>query len=141
MIEITPDIFLDEMEMKFTFIRSPGPGGQNVNKVATGVQMRFNVVDSASLPEAVRKRLLALLGKKLTLTGELVIRATQYRTQNRNKQAAISRLVSLIQQAAVPPKKRKKTKPTLASKERRLEKKKLHAKNKSLRQKNPKSDH
>ncbi|MBN9287226.1 MAG: aminoacyl-tRNA hydrolase [Gammaproteobacteria bacterium 39-13] len=141
MIEITPDIFLDEIEMKFTFIRSPGPGGQNVNKVATGVQMRFNVVDSPSLPEAVRKRLLALLGKKLTLAGELVIRATQYRTQNRNKQAAISRLVLLIQQAAVPPKKRKKTKPTLASKERRLEKKKLHAKNKSLRQKNPKGDH
>ncbi len=133
MIEIAPTIMIPNSEVKFTFIRAPGPGGQNVNKVATGVQLRFNVKDSLSLPEAVKSRLLKLLGKKLTLSGDLIIKASRYRTQNRNKLDAIERLQAIIKQAVTPPKKRKKTKPSLASKERRLEKKKLHSKIKSSR--------
>jgi ribosome-associated protein len=116
-----------------TFVRSPGPGGQNVNKTATAAQLRFNIVNSPSLPEDMRTRLLALIGKKLTLQGDLIIKASRYRTQERNKQDALDRLEALLQRAAIPPKKRKKTKATFASTQRRLASKKLHAKNKSLR--------
>lgn len=137
MIEIRPKIFLDDSEIKFTFIRSPGPGGQNVNKVASGVQLRFDVIHSTSLPDPVRSRLLTLLENKITLQGELIIKATRYRTQERNKQDALDRLIYFIQQAAIIPKKRKKTKPTFASTQLRLEKKKLHSKTKSLRRVKP----
>lgn len=132
MIEITRNIFLNEAEISYTFIRSPGPGGQNVNKLATAVQLRFNVMKS-SLPQAVRERLLALAGNKITQQGDLIIKAVRYRTQERNKLDALARLQELIKHAAIAPKKRKKTKPTLASKQRRLSKKKLHSKTKFLR--------
>ncbi len=126
-------IVIKKSEIKFTFISAPGPGGQNVNKLATAAQLRFNVVRSSSLSEEVRTRLLALLGKKITAQGELIIKASRYRTQERNKQDALDRLQVLLKRAAIPPKKRRKTKPTLASIQGRLTKKKLHAKNKSLR--------
>lgn len=125
MIEITQHIFLNSAEIKMTFINSPGPGGQNVNKVATGVLLRFDVLNSRSLPEDVRERLIALLGKRLTVSGELIIKATRFRTQERNKQDAINRLCEQIKRALIPPKKRKKTKPTFSSKQRRLDKKEI----------------
>lgn len=133
MIEITKQIFLTLSEIKFSFIASPGPGGQNVNKVATAVQLRFDVVHSSSLPEEVRARLINLLGNRLTKEGELIIHANRHRTQNRNKQDALDRLCQLIKRASIPPKKRKKTKPTFASKQRRLDTKKLQGKKKALR--------
>lgn len=133
MIKITPNIFLDESEIEFIFVRAPGPGGQNVNKVATAVQLRFDAMHSPSLPENIRTRLLALAGKKITTAGELIIKASRYRTQERNKQDALDRLQELLIHAATPAKKRKKTKPSFASKQRRLEKKKLRGKIKSLR--------
>lgn len=126
-------ILVDAREITFSFIRSPGPGGQNVNKVASAVLLRFNVKHSPSLSESLRQRLLSLLEKNLTRSGDLLIKATRYRSQERNKQDALDRLQTLLNRASIIPKKRRKTKPTLASKERRLSTKKLHAKNKSLR--------
>lgn len=125
--------FYDPLEIKYHYIRSPGPGGQNVNKVATAVQLRFNIKKSTSLKEEVRTRLVSLAGNKLTSKGEIVIKATRYRTQERNKQDAINRLNALLKRASVPPKKRKKTRPTLAAIERRLMEKKLQGQRKSLR--------
>lgn len=133
MIVITSTLSIDDSELKLTFIRAPGPGGQNVNKVATAVQLRFDVKHSPSLPEDVRIRLLSVLKSKLTLQGDLIIKASRYRSQERNKQDAIERFTELLKHAAIKPKKRKKTRPTLASKERHLVSKKHHAKNKSLR--------
>src|SRR3989338_680480 len=128
MIKITSTIFLNDSEIELAFIRAPGPGGQNVNKIATAVQLRFNVMHSPSLSDDVRTRLLSLIGNKITTQGEIIIKANRYRTQERNKHDALARLRELIQRAAIPPKKRKKTQPSLASVERRLTKKKLHAK-------------
>jgi ribosome-associated protein len=133
-------IEIDSKELKFTFIRTPGPGGQNVNKVSTGVVLRFNVVDSPSLPETVRQRLLTRIAAKLTLSGDVLIKACRYRTQNRNKQDALERLDAMIKEAQIVPKKRKKSKPTLASKKRRLESKALHSKKKATRGR-PAKDH
>lgn len=133
MIFITPNIYLDESELEFSFIRSPGPGGQNVNKVASAVLLRFNVMHSPSLSEDVRNRLIQMLGKKVTSQGNLLIKASRFRTQERNKRDALDRLQEFIRRAAIVPKKRKKTKPSQASKERRLTQKKLRGKTKSLR--------
>src|SRR3990167_8793032 len=99
MIKIAPHVSLNEAEIKLTFIRSPGPGGQNVNKVATAVQLRFNVTNSRSLPKEIRNRLIELLGQKLTVHGDLIIKANRYRTQERNKQDALSRFFDLLKRA------------------------------------------
>lgn len=133
MIKITQNISISESEIQFTFVTSSGPGGQNVNKVATAVQLRFNVLRSPSLPDHVRMRLILLLGKKITTHGDIIIRATRHRTQLRNKQDALERLIAWIKRAAIIPKKRRKTKPSAASKQRRLNHKKLHSAKKTLR--------
>jgi len=134
MIAIPPNIELDEGELEFSFIRASGPGGQNVNKVATAVQMRFDARRSPSLPNEVSTRLQKLAGSRLTLEGVIVITANRFRTQERNKADAIARLVELIARAAEPPPPpRKKTKPTKAAKERRLVAKSLRGTVKALR--------
>jgi ribosome-associated protein len=120
MIEITPRIALDPSELSESFVRASGPGGQNVNKVATAVQLRFDARRSPSLPEAVRLRLETLAGARLTKDGVIVIFADRYRTQERNRQDALDRLVALIRRATIAPKPRRPTAPTRASKERRL---------------------
>jgi ribosome-associated protein len=130
---MSKNVFLPLSEIKFTFIRSPGPGGQNVNKVATTALLRFNVIHSALLSEPIRQRLLSIIGSRLTNEGDLIIKASRYRTQERNKQDALDRLSELLQQASIVPKKRKKTKPTFSSTQRRLSEKKMHSKNKALR--------
>lgn len=123
MIEITPEIALGDEEITLEFTRASGPGGQNVNKVATAVQLRFDVLNSPSLPEAVRRRLMMLAGSRLTNEGVLLLTAKEFRTQERNRQAAIERLVELVREAAKPPKRRRKTKPSASAKERRLQEK------------------
>lgn len=124
MLRISPSITLDESELKFRFIRASGPGGQNVNKVATAVQLRFDVLNSQSLPQRVRERLLLQAKNRISAEGVLIIDARQFRTQERNRQDALERLAALIQQASIVPKRRIKTKPSKASKERKLEQKK-----------------
>jgi len=133
MIPITPSIAIAESEIQEEFVRSPGPGGQNVNKVATAVQLRFDAAHSPSLPEEVRSRLLGLAGRRLTAAGELLITARRYRTQERNRQDARDRLIALIRRAAEPPKPRRPTHPSPASRERRREEKRRHGAKKSLR--------
>src|SRR5262245_42666242 len=121
MIRITDSISLDERELEESFVRSAGPGGQNVNKLATAVQLRFDVRRSSALTPDVRARLERLAGRRLTGEGVLLITAPRHRTQERNRQEARERLVELIRRAAEPPKPRHATKPTAASKRRRLE--------------------
>lgn len=135
MIRVTKDIQLDEKEIHEDFIRSSGPGGQNVNKVSTAVQLRFDVLHSPSLPEAVRQRLMKLAGQRLTTEGILIIDARRFRRQELNRQDALARLKELIRKAAEKPKKRVKTAPTPASREKRLESKMRRAEKKQLRQK------
>ena len=132
MIEITPSLHIDERELTFEYIRASGPGGQNVNKVATAVQARFDM-RASSLPEDVRTRLAHLAGRRVTTEGILVIEAKQFRTQEKNREEAILRLVELIRKASVKPKKRTKTKPTAASKEKRLQSKKVRSRVKRSR--------
>ncbi len=132
-IYIKEGITIDEKEVKMEFIRASGPGGQNVNKVSTAVQLRFDVMNASSLPEDVRTRLITLAGKRVTEGGVLIINAQRYRTQERNRQDALDRLVDLIEKAAVKPKSRRKTKPSLASKKRILESKRHRSKIKNLR--------
>ena len=135
MIRVTRTIAIDEGEIREEFIRASGPGGQNVNKVATAVQLRFDAAGSASLPDDVRNRLVRLAGRRMTADGVLIIEARRFRTQQRNRQDARDRLVELIRKAARKPKPRRKTKPTLASKKRRLETK--HRKGDTKRMRRP----
>jgi ribosome-associated protein len=121
MLYITPTLAIDESEIQLEFIRASGPGGQHVNKVASAVQLRFDVRNSLSLPNDVRERLLRLAGSRITEDGILIITARRFRSQERNRQDAIERLVELIRKAAEEPRLRRKTKPTLASKRRRLD--------------------
>lgn len=132
-IQITDAIAIDEREIEQKFIRASGPGGQNINKVATAVQLRFDVANSPSLPAAVRERLMGLAGRRITADGVLVIEAQRFRTQVRNRQDAIERLIALIRKAAEKPKPRRKTRPTRRSKERRLEGKRQRGETKRTR--------
>jgi ribosome-associated protein len=133
MIRVTAKISIDEREIEEDFVRSSGPGGQNVNKLSTAVQLRFDVAHSPSLAPDVRSRLERLSGSRLTRDGVLVITAQRHRTQARNRRDALDRLIDLIRRAAVAPTPRRATKPTKASRERRIEGKKLRGGIKRLR--------
>ena len=133
MLEITPSFFIDERELQFDFIRAGGPGGQNVNKVATAVQMRFDITNS-SLASDIKGRLIQLAGKRVNADGVLMFEAKRFRTQEQNREDAIQRLVELIRKALVKPKPRRKTKPSTASKEKRLKAKKVKGATKRIRQ-------
>jgi ribosome-associated protein len=133
MLKITDQISVDDRELEERFVRASGPGGQNVNKVSTAVELRFDVERSASLPEGVRIRLRRLAGRRLSDEGILVIRADRLRTQERNREDARERLAELIRQATIVPKRRVPTRPSRASKERRRDDKKKRGRVKRLR--------
>ncbi len=133
MIQITNTISIDEREIKLEFIKSSGPGGQNINKVATAVKLKFDVVHSPSLPDDVRQRLLSLYRKRINKAGILIIDARRYRTQEQNRQDAVDRLVELIRKASKKPKPRKKTAPPYTAKIERLKAKRQRSEIKRLR--------
>ena len=133
MIYATPNIQIPEDELREEFVRASGPGGQNVNKVATAVQLRFDVANSPSLPDDVRERLVRLAGRRVTDDGVLIIDARRYRTQKRNRDDARDRLAALIRRAATKPRKRRKTRPSRASRERRLQAKRQRGETKRHR--------
>jgi ribosome-associated protein len=138
MIEINPSLSIEESELKLDFLRASGPGGQNVNKVSTGVQLRFDIRSSPSLPEGVKDRLVRLGGRRVTGEGVLVIEARRFRTQEKNRLDAIQRFMALVTQAAVEPKARKKTRPGVTAKAARLKEKKARGETKRLRSYDPK---
>lgn len=131
---ISDNITLDESELQFDAVQASGPGGQNVNKVATAIQLRFDAANSPSLPDDVRQRLFRLAGKRCTADGQLLVRANRYRTQEQNRQDALERLVALLRKASEKPKIRRKTYPSLASRKRRLEDKRHRSETKRFRQ-------
>ena len=133
MLEINSDITIKSSELRFDFVRSSGPGGQNVNKVASAVQLRFDLRGSTSLPEEIKRRLIKLAGRRVNSDGILVIDARTSRSQSQNREEALERLRSLILNALHKPKARRKTKPTAASKEKRLRTKKARGNLKRLR--------
>ena len=132
-MQVTPDIHVPDSELEFRFILASGPGGQNVNKVATAVQLRFDVAASPSLPEPVRARLIDLAGSRMTKDGVLLISAKRHRTQERNRQDAQDRLLALLHRAARPPKPRRKTRPSKAAREKRMQAKRLQSDKKRAR--------
>lgn len=132
MIHVAPGIEIDENDLVFEFVRASGPGGQNVNKVSSAVQLRYDVT-KAALPEDVRQRLIKLAGQRMTDEGVLILDARATRSQTRNREAAVVQLVDLIRQAAIRPKNRYKTRPTAASQRKRVERKTQRGKIKSLR--------
>jgi ribosome-associated protein len=133
MIYINHRISIDESDLHEDFIRSSGPGGQNVNKVATAVQLRFDVGTSISLPDDVKERLIRIAGRKVTKDGELIIKAARFRTQEQNRKDALERLIDLIRKATEVPRPRRKTRPTKASKERRMDTKHRRSEVKAMR--------
>ena len=135
MIEIQNGLYLDERHLNFQFVRASGPGGQNVNKVSSAVQMRVRIDDLTELPIRVRNRLRELAGIKLTNDGEIIFDAQRHRTQERNKQDAIERLLALLRKAAERPKYRVKTRPSLSAKRKRTDNKKKRGDTKKMRQK------
>lgn len=137
MIQVNEAIAIDEEELQLDFVRASGPGGQKVNKVSTAVQLRFDVRESASLPEEVKRRLARLAGRRMTAEGVLILEARQHRTQEQNRQEAIDRLVELVRRAAQKPKVRRPTRPTAASQRRRLEAKRRRGEIKRLRRYQP----
>jgi ribosome-associated protein len=140
MIRVNAQIELDEREIQEDFVRASGPGGQNVNKVSTAVQLRFDVARSPSLPDPVRARLAALAGRRLTQDGVLIIEAERFRSQRRNRDDALERLIELIREACEVDKPRRPTRPTLASKKRRLDSKQRRGETKKLRTVKPGTD-
>jgi ribosome-associated protein len=137
MIEIIPGLTIDENEIQMDFIRSSGPGGQNVNKVASGVQLRFDVAASPNLPEEVKQRLRGIAGSRITEDGTLIIEAKRYRSQEQNREDAVARLVTLLQKATEKPKPRRKTRPTAASQAERIDSKKRRGAIKRARRMDP----
>ena len=135
MLAVTPSILIPDHELSESFVRSSGPGGQNVNKVASAVELRFDVKNSGALPEAVRERLLARADRRLTTDGVLVIQANRFRDQAKNRDDARLRLAEIIVEATRVPKKRVATKPSRASQQRRLDSKKANSQNKRTRAK------